>query len=301
MYVLSPAVAIASLSSFQYPTAVTEPKGPVDPPPVVRLQISRSSSGTAKYNGINGNRHQGLQRPPRTANSDESAPSSEDEEVSFHNGGDHLRPSSGYSASNGSHSHSPSKLTSASLIQSPYLFCFAALCKASEDEELYLLEDGKTRYVTGNVVSSLYHLKDPRDGSAEGFFVFPGMLEICHAGGPYLNLCILLIHPFSITILIRYWSEGGRLFPPETVTVRNGRVSLILTFKHDVPRLPFDVLFFSQCNCTPLQNCLHRTFRCLLAQEFSGHSRCVSRNSLQNPDEMASDSLGTVYKFDRLY
>lgn len=125
------------------------PKGPVDPPPVVRLQISRSLSRLP-------NSQQGQHKPPTTANSDVSSLSSE--------GG----------AALSSKQNQDSKLTSASLIQSPYLFCFAALCKAEEDEELYLLADGKTRYVTGNVVSSLYHLKDPRDGSAEGFFVFPG-------------------------------------------------------------------------------------------------------------------------------
>jgi hypothetical protein len=80
-------------------------------------------------------------------------------------------------------SENRSQLTSASLIQSPYLFCFAALCKADEDEELYLLPDEKTRYVTGNVVSSLYHLKDPSDGSAEGFFVFPGECHVLAFSG----------------------------------------------------------------------------------------------------------------------
>lgn len=110
-----------------------EPKGPVDPPPVVKLQISRSSSASSD-------------RPPSGGETSASA-----------------------AASN----PSTTNLTSASLIQSPYLFCFAALCKAEDDEEIYLLGDGKTRCVTGQTCSSLYHLKDPQDGSAEGFFVFP--------------------------------------------------------------------------------------------------------------------------------
>lgn len=130
------------------------PKGPIDPPPVVRLQISRSPVRAQSQLTSHS-------RPPATANSDESSISSES----------NLAPNNRLNNNN----QASSKLTSASLIQSPYLFCFAALCKADEDEELYLLADGKTRYVTGNVVSSLYHLKDPRDGSAEGFFVFPGM------------------------------------------------------------------------------------------------------------------------------
>ena len=65
-------------------------------------------------------------------------------------------------------------LSSASYIQSPYLFCFAALCKEGEIEEVSVQPDGKSRCLVGNTVSSLYHLKDPEDGSAEGFFVFPG-------------------------------------------------------------------------------------------------------------------------------
>lgn len=153
------------------------PKGPVDPPPVVRLQISRSAPRPPSQHQAN--------KPPTTANSDESSLSSESNPAQANK-------------SNGTHSPS-SKLTSASLIQSPYLFCFAALCKADEDEELYLLADGKTRYVTGNVVSSLYHLKDPRDGSAEGFFVFPGELKnsssICGQSTDSLGRC-------------RYWCQG---------------------------------------------------------------------------------------------
>lgn len=101
-----------------------QPKGPVDPPPVVRLQISRNTPSTA------------------------SSSSSESESSS-------------------------TVLTSASLIQSPYLFCFAALCKPDEDKELHISDDGRTKFISGNVVSSLYHLRDPQDGSAEGFFVFP--------------------------------------------------------------------------------------------------------------------------------
>lgn len=156
---------VEELSSFEYELVVRQqpklarlctgndklPKGPVDPPPVVRLQISRSTPSTASQ-------YQDHLKPPTTATSDDSS-------SSVGNNSLEMKKTNG--------SQAPSGLTSASLIQSPYLFCFAALCKAEEDEELYLLADGKTRYVTGNVVSSLYHLKDPRDGSAEGFFVFP--------------------------------------------------------------------------------------------------------------------------------
>lgn len=150
----------------------TVPKGPVDPPPVVRLQISRSVMRPSSQ-------PQSHLKPPATANSDDSNLSSE----------------SGLAQSK---ANQASKLTSASLIQSPYLFCFAALCKADEDEELYLLADGKTRYVTGNVVSSLYHLKDPRDGSAEGFFVFPGK----STSSPLL-LILLIFTLFLVDIGVR--------------------------------------------------------------------------------------------------
>lgn len=129
---------------MDFPNA--EPKGPIDPPPVVRLQISRAAStGTSEEHKL--------------------SPGSKDLQ---HNGDE--SPAS-------SQKNQPT-LTSASLIQSPYLFCFAALCRSGDDEELYLQEDGKSRFVSGNTVSSLYHLRDPQDGSAEGFFVFPGKLHV---------------------------------------------------------------------------------------------------------------------------
>ena len=82
-------------------------------------------------------------------------------------------------AKSGSQAEPAATYVSSSLIQSPYLFCFAVLCKADDDAELNMLEDGKTRYLTGNAVSSLYHLRDPGNGNAEGFFVFPGDRHAC--------------------------------------------------------------------------------------------------------------------------
>jgi hypothetical protein len=55
----------------------------------------------------------------------------------------------------------------------PYFFCFASLCNPDTEEELYLLPGSKTRHLTGTVVSSLYHLRDPSDNSYAAFFVFP--------------------------------------------------------------------------------------------------------------------------------
>ena len=53
---------------------------------------------------------------------------------------------------------------------------FASLAAPDSDEELHLLKDGKTRYTTGSVVSSLYHLKDHENGGKDaGFFVFPDL------------------------------------------------------------------------------------------------------------------------------
>jgi len=53
---------------------------------------------------------------------------------------------------------------------------FASLASPDSDEELHLLKDGKTRYTTGSVVSSLYHLKDHENGGKDaGFFVFPDL------------------------------------------------------------------------------------------------------------------------------
>jgi hypothetical protein len=53
---------------------------------------------------------------------------------------------------------------------------FASLARVDTDDELHLLNDGKTRYTTGSVVSSLYHLKDTENGGEDaGFFVFPDL------------------------------------------------------------------------------------------------------------------------------
>ncbi|KDQ11198.1 hypothetical protein BOTBODRAFT_177452 [Botryobasidium botryosum FD-172 SS1] len=63
-----------------------------------------------------------------------------------------------------------------SYLQSPYFFMFATLALATSDDELHHLKDGKTRYTTGSVVSSLYHLKDTENnGQDAGFFVFPDL------------------------------------------------------------------------------------------------------------------------------
>ncbi|GAA96500.1 uncharacterized protein L969DRAFT_88216 [Mixia osmundae IAM 14324] len=63
----------------------------------------------------------------------------------------------------------------ASLTQSPYFFCFASLCFAGSDQELYVLNpENKTRYVTGTVVSSLYHMRDGTSNPHDSvYFVFP--------------------------------------------------------------------------------------------------------------------------------
>ncbi|KAG8760202.1 hypothetical protein FRC14_003756 [Serendipita sp. 396] len=65
---------------------------------------------------------------------------------------------------------------SLNFLQNPYYFMFASLARAETDDELHLLNDGKTRYTTGSVVSSLYHLKDTENGGEDaGFFVFPDL------------------------------------------------------------------------------------------------------------------------------
>ncbi|KAG8908759.1 hypothetical protein FRB99_002997 [Tulasnella sp. 403] len=65
---------------------------------------------------------------------------------------------------------------SSEFLQNPYYFMFASLAAPDSDEELHLLKDGKTRYTTGSVVSSLYHLKDHENGGKDaGFFVFPDL------------------------------------------------------------------------------------------------------------------------------
>lgn len=57
----------------------------------------------------------------------------------------------------------------------PYYFLFACLVGGDEqDDELHVIDDGKTRFLTGTPVSSLYHLKD-LDNSDAAFFVFPDL------------------------------------------------------------------------------------------------------------------------------
>lgn len=60
----------------------------------------------------------------------------------------------------------------------PYYFLFACLVGAEDEddtaEELHLIDDGKTRFLTGTPVSSLYHLKD-LNGHDAAFFVFPDL------------------------------------------------------------------------------------------------------------------------------
>jgi len=73
-------------------------------------------------------------------------------------------------------------------LENPYYFMYAMLADADTDEELHLLQDGKTRYTTGSCVSCLYHLKDI-DGSHQGFFVFPD-LSIRVEGRYRLKLCL---------------------------------------------------------------------------------------------------------------
>lgn len=126
-------------------TWFVEPKGPIDPSPVVRLRVS--------------NRRPSLGKDPFAA--------------------PHTAGSNGSTGKGKEKAVDDIDLTSASFIQSPYLFCFASLCKADSEDELNIQPDGKGRCLVGNTVSSLYHLKDPQDGTAEGFFVFPGRLCLC--------------------------------------------------------------------------------------------------------------------------
>ncbi|RXK39850.1 hypothetical protein M231_02907 [Tremella mesenterica] len=60
-------------------------------------------------------------------------------------------------------------------MQNPYYFLFACLVGGDElEDELHVIDDGKTRFLTGTPVSSLYHLKD-LDNSDAAFFVFPDL------------------------------------------------------------------------------------------------------------------------------
>jgi hypothetical protein len=57
----------------------------------------------------------------------------------------------------------------------PYYFLYATLVGSDEAQtELHVIEDGKTRLLTGTPVSSLYYLKDVNHRDA-AFFVFPDL------------------------------------------------------------------------------------------------------------------------------
>ncbi|KAE8270090.1 hypothetical protein A4X09_0g2260 [Tilletia walkeri] len=60
-------------------------------------------------------------------------------------------------------------------LENPYYFMYAMLADAETDAELLVLSDGRTRSTTGSCVSCLYHLKDVKDNSDQGFFVFPDL------------------------------------------------------------------------------------------------------------------------------
>ncbi|CAK5269523.1 unnamed protein product [Mycena citricolor] len=118
---------------------------PIDPPVIVQLRVIDTAA------------------PPPPPTPSPSSPSTPDAEPPYHNLASY--------ASN--------------FLNNPYYFMFASLAKPDEDEELHWLKDGKTRYTTGSIVSSLYSLKDPSlvpdgddsdgQGGDVGFFVFPDL------------------------------------------------------------------------------------------------------------------------------
>ncbi|KAJ3207174.1 hypothetical protein HDU82_003995 [Entophlyctis luteolus] len=67
-------------------------------------------------------------------------------------------------------------------LYNPYYFMYASLIDCDTDEEVNILHDGKTRSMTGSIVSSLYRLRD-LDNKEGSFFVFPdlsfSLFEIC--------------------------------------------------------------------------------------------------------------------------
>ncbi|KAJ3352584.1 hypothetical protein HDU83_007891 [Entophlyctis luteolus] len=59
-------------------------------------------------------------------------------------------------------------------LYNPYYFMYASLIDCDTDEEVNILHDGKTRSMTGSIVSSLYRLRD-LDNKEGSFFVFPDL------------------------------------------------------------------------------------------------------------------------------
>jgi hypothetical protein len=70
---------------------------------------------------------------------------------------------------------SPSRYAPCLTRPDPYYFLFACLVGGDDqDSELHVIDDGRTRFLTGTPVSSLYHLKDI-DNKDAAFFVFPDL------------------------------------------------------------------------------------------------------------------------------
>ncbi|KZT59568.1 hypothetical protein CALCODRAFT_516019, partial [Calocera cornea HHB12733] len=70
----------------------------------------------------------------------------------------------------------PDDRDAVSFLENPYYFMFASLASVDSDVEMHMLSDGHTRCTTGQVVSSLYHLKDTENRNSDaGFFVFPDL------------------------------------------------------------------------------------------------------------------------------
>jgi hypothetical protein len=87
-------------------------------------------------------------------------------------------------------------------LSDPYYFLFACLVGGDEqDDELHVIDDGRTRFLTGTPVSSLYHLKDT-DGSDAAFFVFPD-LGVRKEGRYKLKMTLFEIVEYVCALLIR--------------------------------------------------------------------------------------------------
>jgi hypothetical protein len=87
-------------------------------------------------------------------------------------------------------------------LSDPYYFLFACLVGGDEqDDELHVIDDGRTRFLTGTPVSSLYHLKDT-DGSDAAFFVFPD-LGVRKEGRYKLKMTLFEIVEYVCAPLIR--------------------------------------------------------------------------------------------------
>ncbi|KAK4048610.1 hypothetical protein OIO90_005780 [Microbotryomycetes sp. JL221] len=142
---------------------------PIDPPPLLRLRVRKSSTARARTN-----QRAKRSQPVKSANqltavAASASTSSGDSSVSSRASGSNESGAAIQTRKAVSDDDDDDDENYTAPRLSHTLFCFASLVGEFDDAELYLLGKSRSKYVTGSVVSSLFHLKD------QSCFVFPDL------------------------------------------------------------------------------------------------------------------------------